>query len=539
MCLLLLPAALLAESKWIQGRSGPVEIYSDAPNKTALDKLNYFEQFRFALGTLVGKPDLNCEPPIRLLAMKNPTLPSALTMGRDRIAIPIAADRPIPPSVFRDATKLLLDQNVARLSPEIEKGLEDFFSTVEVKGAHVVWGEAPPASERNLAWARIHLLATKPDYYGKLKILLFNLQKGIADEPAYRNAIGKSRKEFDAELEAYFKAGVFSSSDGPGRAFSAQRDVPIKPLDTSDIQLAMADLLNADSHAAYEAMIRDHKKNFAEANEGLALLALRDHDEAAALKYLTDATEADSRSPAAWIAYAKLEKDRPRSNDAIEHALELDPKLAEGHYMIGDRKHDAEELKKATSLNPRQWEYWNALGDVYLDDNKFPEAAKAYRAAEQAAAAPKDQERMRKAWSRIETEKLDYQDFEKRRVTDDERAELERLKAKALSDLHASEAKINKRQGGTAPDKVVSWEEAGLPIMLEGALRQVDCLGPEFGKATTVVIEGPNTKMFKLVLKERGKLACGAQDGRHVSVEYTPKPDAKLGTAGELSAIPD
>ena len=535
MCLLLLPTALSsAESKWIQGRSGPVEFYSDAGNKVALDKLGYFEQFRFALGTLVGKPDLNVEPPIRLLVMKNATLPSALMDGRERIAIPIGADRPIPASVFRSATKLFLDQNVPRLSPEIEKGLEDFFSTIDVKGAHVVWGSPPPASERNLDWARIQLLATKPEYYGKLRILLFNLQKGIADEPAYRNAIGKSRKEFDAELDAYFKAGAFNSSDGPGRAFSAQRDVPVKALDTSDIDLAMADLLNGDSRAAYQRLI-DSKKHFADANEGLALLALRDHDEAAALKYLTASTEADSQSPAAWLAYAKLETDRPRSNDAIQHALELDPKLAEGHYMIGERKHDLEELKKATSLNPRRWEYWNALGDVYLDSNKFPEAAKAYRAAEQAAADPKDQERMRKAWSRIEGEKLDYQDSEKRRVADDQREELDRLKAKALADLHSSEAKINQRLGGSKPDKVVSWEEAGLPVMLEGALRQVDCLG----KDTVVVIEGPDKKMFKLSLKDRGKLNCGAQDGRHVSVEYTPKPDPKLGTVGEVSAIPE
>jgi tetratricopeptide (TPR) repeat protein len=536
LCLLLLPTALSgAESKWIQGRSGPVEFYSDAPNKVALDKLGYFEQFRFALGTLVGKPDLNCEPPIRLLIMKNPTLPAALMPGRDRIALPVAADQPFPASALRDATKLLLDQNVARLSPAIEKGLEDFFSTLEVKGAHVVWGAPPAASERNLDWARIQLLATKPEYYGKLKILLFNLQKGIADEPAYRNAIGKSKKDFDSELEAYLKAGVFTAVDGPGRAFSALRDVPVKPLDAGDIQLAMADLLNGNSRAEYEGMIQN-KKHYAEAQEGLALLALRDHDESEALQHLLAATDAGSISPAAWVAYAKLETDRPRSNDALEHALELDPKLAEAHYMLGERKHDLEELKKATALNPRRWEYWNALGDVYLDDNKFPDAAKAYRAAEQAAADPKDQERMHKAWSRIESEKLDFQSSEKRRVSDDIQQDLDRLKAKALADLHASEAKVNKQLGSKpTPDKVVSWEEAGLPIMLEGALRQVDCLG----KDTRVVIEGPSKQMFKLKLKERGKLACGAQDGRHVSVEYTPKPDERLGTVGELTAIPD
>ena len=535
LCLLLFPVSFVgADSKWIQSRSGPIEIYSDATPKIALEKLGAFEQFRFALGSLVGKPDLNAEPPIRLLAMKVLTLPEAVVNGRDRIVIPIAADKPIPGAVLREATRILLEQNVARLPPEIEKGLEEFFSTIEVKGAHTVWGGPPAATERTLDWARIQLLATKPEYAGKLRIVLANLQKGIADDPAYRNAIGKSKKEFDTELDAYLKAGVFSSTDGPGRAMNAQRDLTVKPLDAGDIQLAMADLLNAGSKAAYERMLGD-KKHFADANEGLAMLALRDHDEASALKYLTSATDAGTINPAAWVAYAKLEPDRPRSNDALEHALELDPKLAEAHFLLGDRKHNLDELKKATTLNPRRWDYWNSLGDVYLDNNQFPEAAKAYRAAEQAAGEPADKERMRKAWARIETEKLDYQDSEKHRTTDEQLQELQRLKDKARADLHASEARVNQRQGGAKPGQVISWEEAGLPVSLDGALRQVDCLGAD----TRVVIEGPNKKMFQLSLKNRGKLACGKQDGRFVSVEYTPKPDAKLGTAGEVASIPD
>jgi tetratricopeptide (TPR) repeat protein len=532
LLLVLLPIAFAAESKWIQSRSGPVEVYSDATNKVALEKLGVFEQFRFALGTLVGKPDLIAEPPLRLLVLKNPTVPSALINGRDRIAIPISADKPIPPSVLRDATRLLLEQNVARLPPEIEKGLEDFFSTVEVHGAKLIWGEPPAASERTIDWARIQLLATKPEYYGKLKILMFNLQKGIADDPAYRNAIGKSKKEFDAELDAYFKAGVFTPSDGPTRPLNAQRDLPVKVLDASDAQLAMADLLNSGSRAEYERMIQD-KKHFAEASEGLALLALRDKDEAAALKYLADATEAGTKSASAWLAYAKLEPDRPKSNDALETALELDPKLAEAHYMKGDRRHDLEELKKATSLDPRKWEYWNALAEVYLDGNQFPEAAKAYRQAEQAAAEPADKEKMRKAWSRIETEKLDYQDSEKRRIADDKEQELQRLKDKAIADLHSSEAKINQKLGSTKQDTIVPWNEAGLPITLEGELREVDCAG----KTTTITIEGPEQRMIKLLLKDRGELACGPQKSHHVTVEYTPKPDAKLGTAGELENL--
>jgi hypothetical protein len=71
--------------------------------------------------------------------------------------------------------------------------------------------------------------------------------------------------------------------------------------------------------------------------------------------------------------------------------------------------------------------------------------------------------------------------------------------------------------------------------MLDGALRQVECLG----KDTRVTIEGPQKQLFKLALKDRGTLACGAQDGRRITVEYISKSNERLGTVGELAAIPD
>jgi hypothetical protein len=532
--LILTLPALAADSKWIQSRSGPVEVVSDAGNRAALEKLGTFEEFRAALGILVGKPDLQMDPPIRLLVMKTPAYPAALTSGRDRLAIPLAAERPIPPSVFRDATRALLERNVARFSPETERGLEDFFSTVEVKGVHVLWGAPPPAAERTRDWARIQLLATKPEYYGKLKILLFNLQRGIADEPAYRNAIGKSKKEFETELDAYLKAGVFTASDGPSRPLNALRDFPVKPLDSGDAELAMADLLTAASRKQYEQMLGG-KKYFAEANEGLALLAERDHDDAAARKYLAAATDAGSKNALVWLAYAKLEDDRVKSNEAIEAALELDPNLAEAHYIKGERRHLLEELKKATSLDPNKPAYWDALALVYLDANQFPEAGRAWHAGEQAATDPAEKKHLHDQWAKIENERLDYQDSEKRRVTDEKQQELQRLKDKAATDLRAAEKKINAAQGGAqAGQVVVSWEEAGEPVMLDGILKQVDCLG----KQTRVVIEGADHILTRLVVKARGTLACGLQKEPHgISVQYTPKVDKALGTIGELESL--
>ncbi len=530
--LFVLPTITCAETKWIQSRSGPIEVYSDAGSKQALEKLGIFEQFRFALGTLVGKPDLVVDPPIRLLILKSPASPAAMISGRDRTAIPLAAESPIPPTIFREATRYLLEHNVARLPDETERALETFFSTIDVHGVHVQWGAPPPAAERTREWARIQLLATNPEYYGKLKIVMFNLQKGIADDPAYRNAIGKTKKEFDDELDAYLKAGQFGASTGPDRPMNALRDFPVKPLDSADADLAMADLLNEGSRAAYQRMLSD-KRRSSDANEGLAMLALRDKDEEGAMKYLTAAVDAGTNNARIWLAYAKLEPDRPKSNEAIDQALHLDSKLAEAHYIKGERRHNLDELKTATTLEPRRPEYWNAMAEVYLDDNKFPEAAKAYRAAEQASLDPVEKERMHTAWSKIEGEKLDYQDSEMKRAKNEKQQDIDRVKAKSLAELHAAEAKVNRAQGGLAGPPPIAWDEAH-GISLEGMLERVECLG----KQTRVSIETTEHIVMKLMVVDRADLACGTQKTpRKVNVEYFPKADPETGTAGSINAI--
>lgn len=520
-----------AESKWIQGHLGAVEIYSDGGSKAALEKAGTFEEFRFALGTLVGNADLQSTPPFRILALKNPSASAGLVRGRDRMEISLSADDPIPEAVFREATKLMLQHNVARLPDEIESGLVEFFSTIEVHGVRVSWG-APPA-KRTRDWARIQLLATKPEYYGKFKVLMFNLRNGVADAPAYRNSIGKTKAEFEAELDAYLQAGVFLPSDGPSRPLNAQREVPIKPLEAADAELALADLLNADSRGKYEQMLKSRRYS-TEANEGLALMALRDNDAGAARQYLKNATDAGSKNGAIWLAYALQEDDRVKSNEALDQALDLDSNLAEAHYEKGFRRHIEKELKRATVLEPRVAKYWDALAQVYLDDNRFAEAGRAWRAAEQAAVEPAERARMHNSLAAISTEKLDFSDSERKRTADEKAMDLQRVKDKAAVDLHKAEARINKAQGGSLEGvPVVAWEDAQT-VALAGLLKQVDCLG----KKTRASIETGEHLVVKLSVTDRRGLICGPQKGRAVTLEYYLKPDAELGTSGEIAVIP-
>ena len=137
---------------------------------------------------------------------------------------------------------------------------------------------------------------------------------------------------------------------------------------------------------------------------------------------------------------------------------------------------------------------------------------------------------------------MDYEAAEKQRKADEDARELQQLKEKAQANLHASEAKYN---GDSKPDpKAVPWWDGPVPSgKIVGNLKQVDCLG----KQARLVVEGEDHKTLKLLVPDPGKivvsgsnqaqLGCGVQKPRHVTIEYFPKADTRLATAGEVATI--
>src|SRR5580693_1177130 len=89
--LAILPAnGFSAESHWIKARLGSFEAISDDGRRAATQALSQFEQFSFALGSVMGQPDLQLDPPLRIIVFKNDRdlraqCPPALVMGRDRM----------------------------------------------------------------------------------------------------------------------------------------------------------------------------------------------------------------------------------------------------------------------------------------------------------------------------------------------------------------------------------------------------------------------------------------------------------------------
>jgi len=545
----LLLCGSLAKAEWVQSRSGPFEIFSDATPRAARATLADFEQFRYALGYTLQKPDLQSDPRIRILLFKDakedaPAL--GLIRGRDRYDALASVGSAIPQAVFAGCTRVFLERNVDRLPSPIEQGLESFFSTIEVHGTHVTWG-APPAN-RTRDWARIHLLIANPDNYAKTRVLLFNLQQGVDEDAAYRNALGESRRDFEARVDLYWKAGVFPTAAAPSRPLSPERDLHTSPVAPESVSLAMADLLNDRSQAAYEAMIRDHV-HATQAEEGLALLALKNGDTAAAREHLSRAIEDGSKNPAVFLDFARLDSDAAKAKDALEKAIELDPNLAEAHFLLGEKSPDPAkkiaEWNIATKLAPRNTVYWEALARLYLDRKKFPEAAKAWRSAEQAAATEPERDRMREARLAIERQRLDAEEAERRRVAEEKQRDINRLKAKAIAELRAAEAKAG---GPPLPSDVAGqavpwWDGPKAAGHAEGVLKQVDCIGKQArlailkddGKIVRLLVRDPSG--IVVTGSEDTALGCGPQHPRRVAIEYFPKLNAKLGTSGEVGTV--
>jgi hypothetical protein len=538
-----LPWLAAAEDHWVKFTAGPFEVWTDGATKAAREDLVRFEEFRHALGQIVGEADLQTPLPVRILVPRNPgnwTLPAPVSEGRDAYAIVLDEKASPGPAIFTPLAHLLLDSNTTRMPENFERGLVTFISTLQVAGIRITVGTPPPKPD--LDWARIHLLVADPEYYGKLRVLLYNLRKGVEPDPAYRNAFGKSASEIEAQAKQSLAAGNFQTTTISSRPMSPN-DFPERQVSEADARLARADLLaGSQSAAEYEALLRDHVKT-AEAEEGLGLLALRGQRPDEARRHFEAAAAAESKSARCYIEYAKLEPDDEKAYQALLHAAGINSKLDEPFALMAARDTDpAKRLahwKAAAERNPRNAAYWQAVAEGYLADNNFAEAAKAWDQGAQAATDPAERERMRRARAAIEDQRLAFEDAKKRRAAE----ELEKLKQQARADVHALEAKY--QEAGDAPrDKPVQWWDGPNPSgKVTGSLKQVDCLG----KLARLSVEADDHKITKLLLTEPGKVAiigggnqtlgCGVQKPRRITVEFFPKTDAKLATAGEVATI--
>jgi tetratricopeptide (TPR) repeat protein len=550
--LVVFTAAAAAQNHWYESRTGPIELLSDAPQRQSLATLGEAEQLRFGLGRLLGIQELQANPKVRLVIFKDAkeaaqygTTPGpGFIEGRDRRNLILTVGEKLQPETIRQLVRMFVERNTGRLPPEFERGLENFMTTIQVDGAHVRWGAPPQNPDRD--WARVALLATDPDYSGRAGVLLFNLQKGASDVSAYHNAFNKTKAEIEAAVDRYWAAKQFAPADAPSKPLNPQRDLDVRQLDPDVADQELADLLTSQSEAIYKRLIAKGVR-LASCYEGLALLALRRNDSDAAGEYLNQAVEAGSQNAAILIRYARIEKDPEKRRTALEKAVKADPNLAEAHHAYAERltgPAEIKELEAAARLAPQDFQYQIDLAQAYQDAQLFVQASKAWTAAENAAPTEADREKMIAKRLDIERQRLDAEEAERKRQQEEERRDVERVKAQEVARIRAAEAKANGASvdSDTLAKAVPWWEGKEAPGHVEGTLRQVDCLGSQL-RLTVLTKE---KKTVRLLVTDMSNVAvkgdpitfsCGVQKPRSIKLDYFPKADAKLATAGEVARI--
>ena len=552
LLVLLLPALLPAEDRWIALKSGPFEVFSSAGDKPAREKLMFLEQFRETLRIITGKDEMRMVWPVRVILSKGaPAVPKPFKLGRDARMVALSESQGLSRDYLKELARLLIYENTNRLPPEIETGIIALVSTVQIDGPRITLGAPVPEAERTRGWALMHLVTGNPEYAGRARVMISNLEQTGDFDAACHNAFEKTGAQINQQTDAYLKAGNFATTMLSGRAFSLTRDFKPVQLGSDDVRIAQADLLLATGHTA-EAAAAYKALQGPVPSEGQALMDLDNDKNKQARAELQDAIDGGSTSARAWLELGRLNSDEID----LKKATELNPRWAEPYFQRADidpavdKEHlekRAVLLKKAVSLEPRNIDYWTALAKNDVAANDFAEAQKAWGGAEHAAASDEERERIHQLRQSLQENRFDAEAAERKRLADERAADIERVKAQSDAAIHAAEDQARKKlnPNGAAPPKPEAWYQATESgASLQGVFQRLDCLA---GKQARLVIQAADGKTVQLLVADPSQidmgggeqaLSCGPQKNpRQVLVHYNAKPDAKLNVVGVATAI--
>lgn len=554
--LLCLPLLLPADDRWIALKSGPFEVLSDAGDRAAREKLNYLEQFRETLRVIAGKQEMRQVWPIHVLVFKNASqIPAggaavAFALGRDARMAAVTESAPFPRESLKKLARILLYENTTRLPQAVEEGLIELVSTLEVNGTHLTLGAPVPQAERSRGWVMMHLLTVSPEYAGRTRVMISNLEQSGDFEAACHNAFEKSAAQINQETDAYSKAGNFATTSISARALSMVKDFKLVPLEPEDSKIAIGDLLLAGGSA--QARTEYGSLHGPKSAEGLGLIALKDHKDKDARQALQGAVDSGTDSARAWLELGRLEPDPVKARVELKKAGELNPNWAEPYLRLAELEKDnldqrATLLKKAASLDARNIDYWQTLARTLVAAKNFPEAQKAWAGAERAAANDEERARIHQVRLDEDQERMDYEASERKRIAEERERDIQRVKAQSDAAVRAAEEEARKRMNpdGAAPPKPTAWMEVPKTgPSVEGMFERLDCSAGQArlvvrtndGKTVQLLVADPS----QIVLGDGGERAfgCGVQKPpRRVVVQYTAKPDSKRQTAGEVTVI--
>src|SRR4051812_44910559 len=196
---------------------GPFRVISNAGDRPARERLTQMEQTRHVLSGMLGKTDMTTVWPMVLVLFPNQkeygprALPQPFVPGGSSDLSAWTADTPQPLDWKRDIVSRLIADNAGPLPGVTVTALCDLLSTLEVNATRVKVGAPLPAGalppDRLKAWAKIQLYATYPEFAGRFRIYLGNLQQNSDESVAARNGFGLTLEELNSRADEYFRKG--------------------------------------------------------------------------------------------------------------------------------------------------------------------------------------------------------------------------------------------------------------------------------------------------------------------------------------------
>ena len=564
--MLVLASLAGAAPRWVRVESGRFELYTNAGEAAARSVLDHLQQGRRIFRDSV--PDARGVPlPVRVFLFAKESefrlyRPAESAAGffqsgpvRDIIAMPYRGAESLNVAMH-EFVHLVLSHAAPKLPRWLEEGTAEFYSTLRVTGNQLRVGgvipnhvsvlarsnwldgrtlsriarDSPEYNERGKvgifyaeSWALAHMLNLSPGYREHMPRFIESLADGQPPEAAFQDAFSKPLDAALRDLRSYVEGRRFPVVEldaGPSLQRALARTQEIS---SSDAEYALGDLAIQtgrlqDAERAYRRLANG-KAPTAEVEGRLGMLALKLNQDDEALKHFRRAIELGTRAAETHFEYAMLLRDRSGDRtevtESLRRAVTLSPNYAEAHHLLGlmasTEKHplDAiEHLKRAAEILPRQPQFWHALALAASEAGDDVEARRAARRGRAAAETPREIEMAEALLQRVES---------------------------------PSSPPRPARPAVTTPP---AWENPKGDRKLDGALTRIDCLGQAArftvssgGRETVLYVARPGEILLKNVSSVTFEFRCGPQNGQPVSVEYLAKPDARLGTAGEMTAI--
>ena len=253
------------------------------------------------------------------------------------------------------------------------------------------------------SWALIHYMMQNGTAEGLGK-LLADLVRNVPPEKAFQGAFQTSYAEMESELKKYVGRGSYQYQIiGLRNKLIFDNDMRVSPLTEAESNAYLGDLLyhnhRVDDAEPYLQTSLKLDPNSSMANTTLGMVKLKQRKFADARMYLEKAIAGDAKSHAALYQYAYLlsregrdefgyvqrfEKDvAAKMRDALRKAIAINPAYAESYEllafvnMVNDEALDEAVtlMKTALKHQPGNQKYALRIGELYMRQNKFSDAA--------------------------------------------------------------------------------------------------------------------------------------------------------------------